>query len=93
MTGKLLRKTPSPPMLTDFAKSSTRIQMRIAYLDGKRPAIVTQTGLYENEVFTAVAGAQSDRRLLVALRAGDAAPAQSGGYRAMKRCCAIEGAS
>jgi rhamnogalacturonan endolyase len=40
-------------MLTDFAKSSTRIQMCIAYLDGKRPAIVTQTGLYENEVFTA----------------------------------------
>lgn len=53
MTGKLLRKTPWPPMLTDFAKSSTRIQMSIAYLDGQRPAIVTQTGLYENEVFTA----------------------------------------
>lgn len=53
MTGRLLRKTVWPEMLTDFAKSSTRIQMSIAYLDGKRPAIVTQTGLYENEVFTA----------------------------------------
>jgi len=53
MSGKLLRKTPWPPMLTDFAKSSTRIHMSIAYLDGKRPSIVTQTGLYENEVFVA----------------------------------------
>jgi len=53
MSGKVLRKTPWPPMLTDFAKSSTRIHLSIAYLDGKRPAIVTQTGLYENEVFVA----------------------------------------
>lgn len=51
MTGRLLRKTPWPPMLTDFAKSSTRIHLSIAYLDGKHPAIITQTGLYENEVF------------------------------------------
>jgi hypothetical protein len=53
MTGKLLRKTPWPEMLTDFAKSSTRIHLSVAHLDGKRPAIVTQTGLYENEVFVA----------------------------------------
>ena len=25
----------------------------VAYLDGEHPAVVTQTGLYENEVFTA----------------------------------------
>jgi hypothetical protein len=53
MSGSLLRRTPWPPMLTDFAKSSTRIHLSIAYLDGRHPAIVTQTGLYENEVFTA----------------------------------------
>lgn len=53
MTGRLLRKTPWPEMLTDHARSSTRIHLSVAYLDGKRPAIVTQTGLYENEVFTA----------------------------------------
>jgi rhamnogalacturonan endolyase len=40
-------------MLTDFAKSSTRIHLSVAYLDGKSPSIVTQTGLYENEVFVA----------------------------------------
>lgn len=53
LSGKLLRAVPWPEMLTDFAKSSTRIHMAVAYLDGKSPAIVTQTGLYENEVFTA----------------------------------------
>jgi rhamnogalacturonan endolyase len=53
MTGEILRKTPWTPMATDFAKSSTRIHMAIAYLDGKRPSIVTQTGLYENEIFDA----------------------------------------
>jgi rhamnogalacturonan endolyase len=36
-------------MATDFTKSSTRIHLSIAYLDGKHPAVVTQTGLYENE--------------------------------------------
>jgi rhamnogalacturonan endolyase len=53
MTGEIIRKTPWTPMATDFARSSTRIHMAIAYLDGKHPAIVTQTGLYENEVFDA----------------------------------------
>ena len=37
-------------MATDDQCSSTRIQMSIAYLDGVPPAIITQTGLYENEI-------------------------------------------
>jgi rhamnogalacturonan endolyase len=53
MTGRVLRKAPWTAMVSDFAKSSTRIHMAIAYLDGRTPAIVTQTGLYENEVFDA----------------------------------------
>jgi rhamnogalacturonan endolyase len=53
MSGRVLRKTPWPEMATDFAKSSTRIMLSIAYLDGKTPAIVTETGLYENEILSA----------------------------------------
>jgi rhamnogalacturonan endolyase len=53
MTGKTLRRTPWTAMATDFSKSSTRIHMSIAYLDGKTPAVITQTGLYENEIFDA----------------------------------------
>jgi rhamnogalacturonan endolyase len=53
MTGRILRKAPWADMVSDFAKSSTRIHMAVAYLDGKTPAIVTQTGLYENEIFEA----------------------------------------
>ncbi|MBN2090003.1 SUMF1/EgtB/PvdO family nonheme iron enzyme [candidate division KSB1 bacterium] len=53
MTGRLRAKTPWPDMASDFQKSSTRIHLSIAYLDGKHPAVVTQTGLYENEVFVA----------------------------------------
>ncbi len=53
MTGKVLRQTPWTAMVSDFARSSTRIHMSIAYLDGKRPAIITQTGLYENEIIDA----------------------------------------
>jgi|YNPMSStandDraft_1061717.scaffolds.fasta_scaffold05495_6 rhamnogalacturonan endolyase len=53
LSGRLLRKTPWTRMVSDFSKSSTRVHMSIAYLDGKRPAIVTQTGLYENEVIEA----------------------------------------
>ena len=40
-------------MSTDFSKTSSRIHMAIAYLDGKTPSIITQTGLYENEIFDA----------------------------------------
>jgi len=53
MTGRVLHKTPWTPIASDFDKSSTRIHMSIAYLDGKHPAIVTQTGLYENEILDA----------------------------------------
>jgi len=53
MTGAVKHKAPWPDMVSDFYKSSTRIHMSVAYLDGKNPAVVTQTGLYENEVFTA----------------------------------------
>ena len=53
MTGRVLRRAPWADMMSDFAKSSTRIHMAIAYLNGKTPAIITQTGLYENEVFEA----------------------------------------
>ncbi len=53
MTGRVLRKTPWREMVSDFAKSSTRVHMSVAYLDGRTPAIVTQTGLYENEILDA----------------------------------------
>jgi rhamnogalacturonan endolyase len=53
MTGRVLRKTPWTKMVSDFARSSTRIGLAIAYLDGKTPSIITQTGLYENEVIDA----------------------------------------
>ncbi len=53
MTGRLLYKAKWPEMISDFAKSSTRIHLSIAYLDGMHPAVITQTGLYENEVFAA----------------------------------------
>jgi outer membrane protein assembly factor BamB len=53
MTGQVKYKTKWPDMVSDFAKSSTRIHLSIAYLDGKHPAVVTQTGLYENEVLVA----------------------------------------
>lgn len=53
MSGKLLNKALWTPMATDLSLSSTRIQMSIAYLDGKTPAVITQTGIYENEIITA----------------------------------------
>ena len=52
LTGDVLRTAPWPAMVSDFAKSSTRIHLSISYLDGKHPSVVTQTGLYENERFT-----------------------------------------
>lgn len=55
-TGETLRKTPWTPLMSDFSRSSTRIVLGIAYLDGKTPAIITQSGLYENEIFTAYDG-------------------------------------
>ena len=53
MTGEVKHTAPWPEMVSDFAKSSTRIHLSVAYLDGEHPAVVTQTGLYENEVFVA----------------------------------------
>jgi formylglycine-generating enzyme required for sulfatase activity/outer membrane protein assembly factor BamB len=56
MTGRVKGKAKWPEMVSDFAKSSTRIHLSIAYLDGQHPAVITQTGLYENEVFAAYDG-------------------------------------
>ena len=53
LTGRLKHKTPWPEMVSDFVLSSTRIQLSIAYLDGVHPAVITQTGIYENEVLNA----------------------------------------
>ncbi|MEK7405936.1 MAG: SUMF1/EgtB/PvdO family nonheme iron enzyme [Acidobacteriota bacterium] len=53
MSGRVRRKTPWTAMVSDFSRSSTRVHMSVAYLDGKAPAIVTQTGLYENEILDA----------------------------------------
>jgi rhamnogalacturonan endolyase len=53
MTGRIQYKTPWPQMVSDKARSSTRIQMSVGYLNGKNPAIITQTGIYENEVIAA----------------------------------------
>ncbi len=53
ITGRVIRKTPWPPMVSDTQRSSTRIQMSIGYLDGVHPAIITQTGVYQEEVLAA----------------------------------------
>lgn len=53
MSGKLISNTLWDKMATDVSLSSTRTQMSIAYLDGKNPAVITQTGIYENEVISA----------------------------------------
>ena len=53
LTGQVIRKTPWTPLVSDLSRSSTRINLGIAYLDGVHPAIITQSGLYENEIFTA----------------------------------------
>ncbi len=53
LSGDILATTPWPPMVSDFERSSTRIHMSVAYLDGAHPALITQTGLYENEVIAA----------------------------------------
>lgn len=53
MTGTVKQKAPWPEMATDFQRSSTRIHLSIVYLDGVHPSVITQTGLYENEIFVA----------------------------------------
>jgi hypothetical protein len=53
MTGEVIRKTLWTPLASDFSRSSTRINLGIAYLDGVHPAVIMESGLYENEIFTA----------------------------------------
>jgi len=53
MSGRLVNKTLWDKMATDVSLSSTRVQMSVAYLDGKDPVIITQTGIYENEIISA----------------------------------------
>ena len=53
LTGNVIRKTKWTGMVSDHARTSTRLHLAIAYLDGKHPAIINQTGLYENEVLEA----------------------------------------
>jgi hypothetical protein len=53
MTGATRKRVKWPEMFTDTAGTSTRVHMAVAYLDGKRPSLITQTGLYENELFHA----------------------------------------
>jgi rhamnogalacturonan endolyase len=53
MSGRVVNKTLWDKMATDFSLSSTRVQMSVAYLDGRDPVIITQTGIYENEIISA----------------------------------------
>ncbi len=53
MTGQLRHKAPWPPMISDTQRSSTRIELSVAYLDGVHPSIITQTGVYQSEVLAA----------------------------------------
>jgi rhamnogalacturonan endolyase len=53
MTGQVMRKAPWPPMVLDTQRSSTRILLSVACLDGIHPAIITQTGVYQTEVLAA----------------------------------------
>jgi hypothetical protein len=53
MTGRTIEKTPWTKMLTDVSRTSSRIHMAVAFLDGHTPSIITQTGLYENEIVDA----------------------------------------
>jgi rhamnogalacturonan endolyase len=56
MTGAVKRHVKWPDMLTDVQRSSSRVHLAVACLDGKNPAVIIQTGLYENEVITAFDG-------------------------------------
>lgn len=53
MTGKIKYTAPWTPLASDFQKSSTRVMLSVVCLDGRNPAVVTQSGLYENEILTA----------------------------------------
>jgi len=53
MSGKVKYKAPWTKMATDFSRSSTRVHLSIACLDGVNPSVITQTGIYENEIIAA----------------------------------------
>jgi len=53
MSGKVIYKTLWDKMATDFSRASTRVHLSIAYLDGITPSVITQTGIYENEIISA----------------------------------------
>jgi rhamnogalacturonan endolyase len=64
-------------MATDHSGTSTRVHMAVAYLDGKRPSLITQTGLYENERFHAWDPATCARSGSSTATAPPAAPART----------------
>ena len=53
LSGKVKYTAPWTPLASDFQKSSTRVMLSVVCLDGKNPAVITQSGLYENEILTA----------------------------------------
>lgn len=53
MTGRVKKSAPWPALASDFQKSSTRVHLSVVYLNPDTPAVITQSGLYENEIFTA----------------------------------------
>ena len=53
VSGKVKHTAPWTPLASDFQKSSTRVMLSVVCLDGKNPAVITQSGLYENEILTA----------------------------------------
>jgi formylglycine-generating enzyme required for sulfatase activity len=53
LTGAVKHSAPWTPLASDFQKSSTRVMLSVACLDGRHPAVITQSGLYENEILTA----------------------------------------
>jgi formylglycine-generating enzyme required for sulfatase activity len=53
VTGRVKHSAPWTPLASDFQKSSTRVMLSVVCLDGKNPAVITQSGLYENEILTA----------------------------------------
>lgn len=53
MNGRVKHSAPWTPLASDFQKSSTRVMLSVVCLDGVNPAVITQSGLYENEILTA----------------------------------------
>lgn len=53
LSGHLRHHVPWDEMATDHARTSTRLQLSVACLDGIHPSIITMTGIYENEIISA----------------------------------------